>query len=77
MARHDLLADLFDEGVYFAHPGSPSARQQREHWTTAVYVVSPPTPSLRLKSTPRDLQSSLWASLCAVSSASSLSGALT
>lgn len=23
MARHDLLAEVFDEGVYFAYPSSP------------------------------------------------------
>jgi IS30 family transposase len=31
MARHDLIAHLFPDGVYFAYPGSPWQRGTNEN----------------------------------------------
>jgi hypothetical protein len=41
MARHDLVADHLDEGVYFRRSGEPlAAWQQREHERLAASVLS-------------------------------------
>ena len=46
MARHDLLAGLFDEGVYFAHPGSPRQRGTNENnERAAADSISPSAPT--------------------------------
>ncbi|WP_435824969.1 hypothetical protein [Nocardia rhamnosiphila] len=46
MARHDLLADLFAEGIYFAHPGSP-CMAPRTRTRTGLCVSTSRRPPIR------------------------------
>lgn len=47
MARHDLLAELFDEGVYFAYPGSPWQRGTNENTNGLLRQYFPKRANLR------------------------------
>jgi len=45
MARHDLLAGLFDEGVYFAHPAAPGNAAPTRTRTGCCDSISPSAPT--------------------------------
>lgn len=47
MAHHDLLARLFDEGVYFAYPGSPWQRGANENTNGLLRQYFPKRADLR------------------------------
>jgi transposase, IS30 family len=47
MARHDLLARLFAEGVYFAYPGSPWQRGTNENTNGLLRQYFPKRADLR------------------------------
>ncbi len=47
MARHDLLAGVFEEGVYFAYPGSPWQRGTNENTNGLLRQYFPKRADLR------------------------------
>ena len=47
MARHDLLAEVFEEGVYFAYPGSPWQRGTNENTNGPLRQYFPKRADLR------------------------------